>query len=284
MDIIPQGIRGGSLYEDPPNADQRNVFIWASEPPSAIRHASRLIAGFYNRENLVTYKTVYEWLDLVLVGGLGGQEVRIITKPASTELASVQYSKRPPGSPKEKKPNRSRDTRENVRARDGWCRVRGDPPAIRGRGSDYTALEVAHIFPVGKVEHAVKNKLLPNNIQQIVGKTFKEADMSANAMMIGCDLHTCYDSYQWGVLPQKSADGQTYLKVYTFEKTLPACLNNLPDTLRDSKAQEDGQLSPNVPEVSHDLLREQFRNALLFRVVRGGPGISVKSPGVISAT
>ncbi|TFK82147.1 hypothetical protein K466DRAFT_500813, partial [Polyporus arcularius HHB13444] len=93
--------------------------------------------------------------------------------------------------------------RSAVRKRDKHCKVTKQGPAERARGTDYTTLEVAHIFPLGYAGHPQVIEWLTQDpeAQDVVPlvEDRKEADKPWNAILLRCDIHRFFDTFQWGV-------------------------------------------------------------------------------------
>lgn len=110
----------------------------------------------------------------------------------------------------------SRQTRDAVRLRDGWCRVTGTRATQRNRGTNYTGLEVAHIYPIGWVTHvsfldfllyicaqsnlSQVDRVFPRNSRVLALIRTKElADSMYNAILLRGDIHAMFDKYQFGI-------------------------------------------------------------------------------------
>ncbi|KAI0763931.1 hypothetical protein BD413DRAFT_483210, partial [Trametes elegans] len=88
-----------------------------------------------------------------------------------------------------------------VRIRDGRCRATGSPVVVRNRGPDYTALEVAHVFPLHQTCSNVSKMIAPINRAKADERlrSRADADVTINAMLLSKEIHTCFDAYQFGI-------------------------------------------------------------------------------------
>ncbi|KAI1798452.1 hypothetical protein LXA43DRAFT_1078607 [Ganoderma leucocontextum] len=146
---------------------------------------------------------------------------------------------------------RSESTRTSVRTRDKCCQVSRLKAMKRERGTDYTALEVAHVFPLALAEKAV-DFLKGQKLDEVLSyaRTRKGADRPQNAILLRSDLHRFFDQYQWSIYKGK---------IYAFETMYPTVLDDFFDTPVTL-----------APEVSEAVVLHHFRTCIGLRVVGMG--------------
>ncbi|KAF7333228.1 HNHc domain-containing protein [Mycena sanguinolenta] len=106
---------------------------------------------------------------------------------------------------------RRASVRNQVRLRDGQCRVTGQPAPLRNRGGrNYRGLQVAHIYPLAWWNKA-KDLILDKTIYKLLDRF--HGDMIENAILMRSDAHDQFDDYQFGYWPREG------YRLYWFELT-----------------------------------------------------------------
>ncbi|EIW54347.1 uncharacterized protein TRAVEDRAFT_78532, partial [Trametes versicolor FP-101664 SS1] len=92
--------------------------------------------------------------------------------------------------------------RQQVRLRDGHCRLSGVMGVLRDRGFDFTGIEVAHIWALAHAHPEVRwDDVSDATIEE--AKTLlsskENADVRGNAFLLRTDIHRCFDRYLVGI-------------------------------------------------------------------------------------
>ncbi|KAF9513931.1 hypothetical protein BS47DRAFT_905467 [Hydnum rufescens UP504] len=122
------------------------------------------------------------------------------------------------GSPSDSQTQRSQVFRNNVRQRDGQCRITGTHPGtiptLSGGtlGLNYTGLQAAHIFPLayahrteptfpGELPHYDQFRLLwDDGVITSPQDAHAIADSAPNGILLRSDIHLFFDDYQFAFL------------------------------------------------------------------------------------
>ncbi|CAL1712330.1 unnamed protein product [Somion occarium] len=175
----------------------------------------------------------------------------------------------------------NRRGRKLVRKRDMACRITQEPATLRPRGANFTALEVAHIYPLAALDQA--NRLVSASVFPWLSSR-DAADMPYNAILLRSDIHNLFDDYQFSVWKYGRENRDNY--IYRFEKGGAPGMQNYKQIFPPRPATEAnltaGHASvTSTDDVSWDFFNVHFRTALLWHV--SGQGRSPSTNAVLTA-